>query len=287
MDINSLIKKVKLIEVRSKKKSESRLIGQYHSIFKGQGITFSEARKYQFGDDIRRIDWNKTAHFREPFIKLMEEERELTMMLLVDISSSMNYGSKHQKKRELVAEICASLGFSAVGNNDKVGLILFADKIYKIIPPQKGKKHLLSIISQILSSNDIPSKNNIDKVLEYTINIFKKKSLIFIFSDFNDDFSDKNLRITAKKHQLLGIRISDEKDNEVPEIGFAEFQDIETGEKIYVNTSDTHFRYHLKEMKKQYIKQLQNIFIKSSADFININSEKDYAKELYQYFRKG
>ncbi len=287
MDINSLIKKIKQIEIRSKKKSEAGLMGQYHSIFKGQGMTFSEFRQYQFGDDIRRIDWNKTAHFREPFIKVMEEERELTMMLLVDISSSMNYGSKHQKKRELVAEICASLGFSAVGNNDKVGLILFADKIYKIIPPQKGKKHLLSIISQILSSNDIPSKNNIDKVLEYTINIFKKKSLIFIFSDFNDDFSDKNLRITAKKHQLLGIRISDEKDNEVPEIGFAEFQDIETGEKIYVNTSDTHFRYHLKEMKKQYIKQLQNIFIKSSADFININSEKDYAKELYQYFRKG
>ena len=286
MDINSLIKKVKLIEVRSKKKSESRLIGQYHSIFKGQGITFSEARKYQFGDDIRRIDWNKTAHFREPFMKLMEEERELTMMLLVDISSSMNYGSKHQKKQELVAEICASLGFSAVRNNDKVGLILFADKIYKIIPPQKGKKHVLSIISQILSSNNIPSKTNIDKVLEYTINIFKKKSLIFIFSDFNDDFSDKNLRITAKKHQLLGIRISDEKDNKIPEIGFAEFQDIETGKKIYVNTSNVRFRYQFNEMKKQYIKQIQNLFIKSSANFININSEKDYAKELYQYFRK-
>lgn len=286
MDINSLIKKVKLIEVRSKKKSESRLIGQYHSIFKGQGITFSEARKYQFGDDIRRIDWNKTAHFREPFIKLMEEERELTMILLVDISSSMNYGSKHQKKQELVAEICASLGFSAVRNNDKVGLILFADKIYKIIPPQKGKKHVLSIISQILSSNNIPSKTNIDKVLEYTINIFKKKSLIFIFSDFNDNFLDKNLRITAKKHQLLGIRISDEKDNEIPEIGFAEFQDIETGKKIYVNTSNARFRYQFNEMKKQYIKQIQNLFIKSSANFININSEKDYAKELYQYFRK-
>ena len=286
MDINSLIKKVKLIEVRSKKKSESRLIGQYHSIFKGQGITFSEARKYQFGDDIRRIDWNKTAHFREPFIKLMEEERELTMMLLVDISSSMNYGSKHQKKQELVAEICASLGFSAVGNNDKVGLILFSDKIYKIIPPQKGKKHLLSIISQILSFNNIPSKTNIDKVLEYTINIFKKKSLIFIFSDFNDNFLDKNLRITAKKHQLLGIRISDEKDNKIPEIGFAEFQDIETGKKIYVNTSNVRFRYQFNEMKKQYIKQIQNLFIKSSANFININSEKDYAKELYQYFRK-
>ena len=286
MDINSLIKKVKQIEIRSKKKSESRLIGQYRSVFKGQGITFSEARKYQFGDDIRRIDWNKTAHFREPFVKLMEEERELTMILLVDISSSMNYGSKHQKKQELVAEICASLGFSAVRNNDKVGLILFADKIYKIIPPQKGKKHVLSIISQILSYNDIPSKTNIDRILEYTINIFKKKSLLFIFSDFNDNFLDKNLRITAKKHQLLGIRISDEKDNEIPEIGFAEFQDIETGEKIYVNTSDAHFRYQFNEMKKQYIKQIQNLFIKSSANFININSEKDYAKELYQYFRK-
>ena len=286
MDVNSLIKKVKQIEIRSKKKSESRLIGQYRSVFKGQGITFSEARKYQFGDDIRRIDWNKTAHFREPFIKLMEEERELTMILLVDISSSMNYGSKHQKKRELVSEICASLGFSAVKNSDKVGLILFADKIYKIIPPQKGKKHVLSIISQILSYNDIPSKTNIDRILEYTINIFKKKSLLFIFSDFNDNFLDKNLRITAKKHQLLGIRISDEKDNEIPEIGFAEFQDIETGEKIYVNTSDAHFRYQFNEMKKQYIKQIQNLFIKSSANFININSEKDYAKELYQYFRK-
>ena len=286
MDINNLIKKIKQIEIRSKKKSEAGLMGQYHSIFKGQGMTFSEFRQYQFGDDIRRIDWNKTAHFREPFMKLMEEERELTMMLLVDISSSMNYGSKHQKKRELVAEICASLGFSAVGNNDKVGLILFSDKIYKIIPPQKGKKHLLSIISQILSFNNIPSKTNIDKVLEHTINIFKKKSLIFIFSDFNDDFSDKNLRITAKKHQLLGIRISDEKDNEIPEIGFAEFQDIETGEKIYVNTSDARFRYQFNEMKKQYIKQIQNLFIKSSANFININSEKDYAKELYQYFRK-
>lgn len=286
MDINSLIKKVKQIEIRSKKKSESRLIGQYRSVFKGQGITFSEARKYQFGDDIRRIDWNKTAHFREPFVKLMEEERELTMILLVDISSSMNYGSKHQKKRELVSEICASLGFSAVKNSDKVGLILFADKIYKIIPPQKGKKHVLSIISQILSYNDIPSKTNIDRILEYTINIFKKKSLLFIFSDFNDNFLDKNLRITAKKHQLLGIRISDEKDNEIPEIGFAEFQDIETGEKIYVNTSDAHFRYQFNEMKKQYIKQIQNLFIKSSANFININSEKDYAKELYQYFRK-
>ena len=286
MDINSLIKKVKQIEIRSKKKSESRLIGQYHSVFKGQGITFSEARKYQFGDDIRRIDWNKTAHFREPFIKLMEEERELTMMLLVDISSSMNYGSKHQKKRELVAEICASLGFSAVRNNDKVGLILFADKIHKIIPPQKGKKHVLSIISQILSSNNIPSKTNIDKVLEYTINIFKKKSLIFIFSDFNDDFSDRNLQITAKKHQLLGIRVSDKKDDEIPKIGFAEFQDMETGEKVYVNTSDARFRYQFNEMKKQYIKQIQNLFIKSSANFININSEKDYAKELYQYFRK-
>lgn len=286
MDINSLIKKVKQIEIRSKKKSESRLIGQYRSVFKGQGITFSEARKYQFGDDIRRIDWNKTAHFREPFVKLMEEERELTMILLVDISSSMNYGSKHQKKRELVSEICASLGFSAVKNSDKVGLILFADKIYKIIPPQKGKKHVLSIISQILSYNDIPSKTNIDRILEYTINIFKKKSLLFIFSDFNDNFLDKNLRITAKKHQLLGIRISDEKDNEIPEIGFAEFQDIETGEKIYVNTSDAHFRYQFNGMKKQYIKQIQNLFIKSSANFININSEKDYAKELYQYFRK-
>lgn len=217
-------------------------MGQYHSAFKGQGITFSEVRQYQMGDDIRRIDWNKTAHFQEPFVKMMEEERELTMMLMVDISASMDYGTKTALKREFVAEICASLGFSAVGNNDKVGLILFADKVYKIVPPQKGRKHLLAMISQILSAEYISAETNIDGALEYMMNVFKKKSLLFLFSDFNDDLPSKNLKIASKKHQLLGIRISDEKDNEIPNIGYAEFQDMETGQKIWVNTSSPQFQ---------------------------------------------
>lgn len=285
MNITDIIKKVKQIEIRSKKKSEASLMGQYHSAFKGQGMTFSEVRQYQFGDDIRRIDWNKTAHFQEPFVKLMEEERELTMMLLVDISASMNYGTRHQLKRELVAEICASLGFSAVGNDDKVGLILFADKVYKVVPPQKGKKHILAMISNILSTDYIPTESNINGALEYVMNVFKKKSLLFLFSDFNDEISDNTLQIAAKKHQLLGIRVFDEKDNEIPNIGYAEFQDIETGKRIWVNTSDARFRYQFTEQKKQNLKNTEQLFRKSSAGFINIGAENDYAKELYGYFK--
>ncbi|WP_284464192.1 DUF58 domain-containing protein, partial [Chryseobacterium sp.] len=183
MQIKDIVKKVKQIEIRTRKKTEAALMGQYHSAFKGQGMTFSEVRPYQFGDEIRRIDWNKTARFREPFVKVMEEERELTMMILVDISASMDYGTKVQLKREYVAEIAASLGFSAAGNNDKVGLILFADKVYKVIPPQKGRKHILSIISNILTADYVPAESKIDKAMEYMMGIFKRKSLVFLFSD--------------------------------------------------------------------------------------------------------
>lgn len=180
MEIKDIVKKVKQIEIRTKKKTEASLMGQYHSAFKGQGMTFSEVRPYQFGDDTRRMDWNKTARFREPFVKVMEEERELTMMLLVDISASMDYGTHTQLKREYVAEIAATLGFSAVGNNDKVGLILFADKVYKVIPPQKGRKHILSIISHILTADYIPAKTNIDVAFNYMMSVFKRKSLLFV-----------------------------------------------------------------------------------------------------------
>lgn len=181
MQIKDIVKKVKQIEIRTRKKTEAALMGQYHSAFKGQGMTFSEVRPYQFGDEIRRIDWNKTARFREPFVKVMEEERELTMMILVDISASMDYGTKVQLKREYVAEIAASLGFSAAGNNDKVGLILFADKVYKVIPPQKGRKHILSIISNILTADYVPAESKIDKAMEYMMGIFKENLWFFCF----------------------------------------------------------------------------------------------------------
>ena len=286
MEIKDIIKIVKQIEIRTKKKSEATLMGQYHSAFKGQGMTFSEVRPYQFGDEIRRIDWNKTARFREPFVKVMEEERELTMMLLVDISASMDYGTKTQLKREFVAEIPASLGFSAAGNNDKVGLILFADKVYKVIPPKKGRKHILAIISTILSADYVPAESHIDKALEYMMNIFKKRSMLFMFSDFEDEYDVKMLRVASRKHQLLGMRIFDDKDVQIPDVGYALFQDAETGKQIWANTSSARWRYEFAEKQKQKVKNLEEDFENSSATLMNINTGDDYSKFLYQYFRK-
>ena len=286
MEIKDIIKKVKQIEIRTKRKTESSLMGQYHSAFKGQGMTFSEVRPYQYGDEIRRIDWNKTARFREPFVKVMEEERELTMMLLVDISSSMNYGTKTVLKREFVAEIAASLGFSAAGNNDKVGLILFADKVYKVIPPQKGRKHILAIISTILSADYVSAPSKIDGVLKYMMSVFKKKSLVFMFSDFQDSYDLKMLRVASKKHQILGMRVFDDKDNEIPDIGYSLFRDAETGKQIWVNTSSARFRYEFAEKQKQTVRNVTEDFEKSSATFMNINTGEDYSKFLYQYFKK-
>ncbi|AZI69712.1 DUF58 domain-containing protein [Cloacibacterium normanense] len=286
MQIKDIVKKVKQIEIRTRKRTENTLMGQYHSAFKGQGMAFAEVRPYQFGDDIRRIDWNKTARFKEPYVKVMEEERELTMMILVDISASMNYGTKIQLKRELVAEISASLGFSAAGNNDKVGLILFADKVYKVIPPQKGRKHILAIISTILTADYVQAETNIDAALEYMMHVFKKKSLAFLFSDFADEFDEKLLKIASKKHQLLGLRVFDEKDNEIPDVGYAFFRDIETGKQIWVNTSNQRWRYNYAEAQKQKIRHLREVFEKSSASFVEVKAEEDYTKILYNYFQK-
>lgn len=286
MQIKDIVKKVKQIEIRTRRKTEATLMGQYHSAFKGQGMTFAEVRPYQFGDEIRRIDWNKTARFREPFVKVMEEERELTMMILVDISASMDYGTKTQMKREYVAEIAASLGFSAAGNNDKVGLILFADKVYKVIPPQKGRKHILSMVSQILTADYVPAISKIDKALEYMMGIFKRKSLVFLLSDFEDNYDSKILKVASKKHQLLGMRIYDEKDNEIPDVGYAFLNDAETGKQIWVNTSSARWRYTFAEAQKQKQRNLEEDFANSSAEFMNINTGTDYSRLLYNYFQK-
>lgn len=286
MEIKDIVKKVKQIEIRTRKKTEASLMGQYHSAFKGQGMTFSEVRPYQFGDEIRRIDWNKTARFREPFVKVMEEERELTMMLVVDISASMNYGTHVQLKREFVAEVAASLGFSAAGNNDKVGLILYAHKVYKVIPPQKGRKHILSIISQILTADYVPAVSRIDEALGYMMSIFKRKSLVFVLSDFEDPYDVKMLRVASKKHQLLGMRVFDDKDNEIPNVGYAFFEDAETGKQIWVNTSNARWRYTFAEAQKQKIKKLEDDFSNSSASFMNLKAGDDYSKLLYNYFQK-
>jgi uncharacterized protein (DUF58 family) len=208
------------------------------------------------------------------------------MMILVDISASMNYGTRNELKKDFVAEIAASLGFSAAGNNDKVGLILFADKVYKVIPPKKGKKHILAILSSILTAEYVPAVSKIDVALEYLMNIFKKKALVFLLSDFEDEYSEKIVKIAAKKNQLLGLRIFDEKDEEIPDVGFAHFIDSETGKKIWANTSNARWRYDFAETQKQKIKNIKENFENSSAHFLNINTSQDYSKILYQYFKR-
>lgn len=285
MEVKDIVKKVKQIEIRSRKKMDASLMGQYHSAFKGQGMTFSEVRTYQFGDEIRRIDWNKTARFQEPFVKVMEEERELTMILMVDISASMNYGTKHQLKKEFVAEICASLGFSAVNNNDKVGLVLYADKVYKVVPPRKGRKHLLSMISNILSAEEVAGKSNLDLAFQTMMTAFKKKAMVFLFSDFQDDYDAKLLKVSSAKHQVLGMRIYDEKDEEIPNIGYTLFSDSETGKQVWVNTSNKRWRYDFTEAQRQKIKTVKADFEHASAHFLNLNTGEDYIKKLHQYFQ--
>ena len=286
MELKDIIKKIKQIEIRSRRRLGVNLLGQYESKFKGQGMTFSEVRAYQFGDEIRRIDWNKTARFQEPFVKIMEEERELSVMLLVDISASMDYGTRTALKKDFVAEICVSIGLSAVANNDRVGLILFADKIYKVVPPQKGRKHILSILSHILSADFVPTEIDFDGALEYLMNIFKKKSSIVIFSDFDCSYNEKNIKMTSKKYELLGIQITDEKDEEIPNIGYTLFVNAETGEEVWLNTSNARKRYEFKEYHRQKMRQLKQDFENVSANFLHLKIGDDYTREIQQIFRK-
>lgn len=286
MELKDIIKKIKQIEIRSRRRLGVNLLGQYESKFKGQGMTFAEVRGYQFGDEIRRIDWNKTARFQEPFVKIMEEERELSVMLLVDISASMDYGTRTALKKDFVAEICASIGLSAVANNDRVGLILFADKIYKVVPPQKGRKHILSILSHILSADFVPTEIDFDGALEYLMNVFKKKSYVVIFSDFDCSYNEKNIKIASKKYELLGIQITDEKDEEIPNIGYTLFVNAETGEEVWLNTSNARKRYEFKEYHRQKMRQLKQDFENVSANFLHLKIGDDYTREIQQIFRK-
>lgn len=286
MELKDIIKKIKQIEIRSRRRLGVNLLGQYESKFKGQAMTFAEVRAYQFGDEIRRIDWNKTARFQEPFVKIMEEERELSVMLLVDISASMDYGTRTALKKDFVAEICASIGLSAVANNDRVGLILFADKIYKVVPPQKGRKHILSILSHILSADFVPTEIDFDGALEYLMNVFKKKSYVVIFSDFDCSYNEKNIKMASKKYELLGIQITDEKDEEIPNIGYTLFVNAETGEEVWLNTSNARKRYEFKEYHRQKMRQLKQDFENVSANFLHLKIGDDYTREIQQIFRK-
>lgn len=287
MDTKEIIKKVKRIELKSRRKANNLFMGEYHSSFKGRGMIFSEIRPYQYGDDVRNIDWNKTAHFNEPFVKVFEEERELTMILMVDISASENFGTRKQLKSETVAEICATLAFSAITYNDKVGLILFSEEVELFIPPKKGKKHVLRIIRELVNFEPKNKATNFEKALEFLMNSFKRKANVFVLSDFMESGNyERNLKIASKKHDITGIRIYDEKETFFPNIGLVTIQDNETGEKRLINTSSPAVRKNYEEYYALAKLNFEKNFNLSGAGNLNIRTDEDYIKPLLNYFKK-
>jgi len=285
METKELLKQVRQIEIKTKGLVNHVFSGEYHSIFKGRGMEFSEVREYQVGDDIRSIDWNVTARFGHPYIKVFEEERELTVMLIIDLSGSLNFGTVNKTKQQIAAELSAILAFSALKNNDKVGLILFTDKIEKFVPPRKGRKHVLRIIREVLSFEAEGKETNIDLALQFFNNSIKKRSIAFLLSDFIDDGYEKILRIVSKKHDLIGLVLSDRREKELPRIGLIKITDSETGKERWLDTSNRKVYELIKKINKEKDLQRKNIFLSSRLDNIEIETDKDYVKPLVQFFK--
>ncbi len=280
-----IIKQVRQIEIRTKGLVNQVFSGEYHSVFKGRGMEFSEVREYQFGDDIRNIDWNVTARFGHPFIKIFEEERELTVILMADLSGSLIFGSIDKTKQQIAAELSAILAFSALKNNDKVGLILFTDKIEKFVPPRKGRKHVLRIIREVLSFEPEGKTTNIKAALEYMNNAIKKRSIVFLLSDFMDSGYEKILRIVGKRHDLIGIVLNDIREEEIPSMGLVKFTDAETGSERWIDTSDKKMRFLFKQFREKNIAERKSLFLSSRLDSIEITTGENYIKPLVQFFR--
>lgn len=286
METKELIKKVRKIEIKTKHLSNQIFSGEYHSAFKGRGMAFSEVREYAIGDEIRTIDWNVTARFNEPFVKVFEEERQLTVMLIVDISGSGMFGTKNQLKRETITELCAVLAFSAVSNNDQIGLILFSDKIEKFIPPKKGKSHILRIIRELINFEPTGVATDITLALKYFTQVVKKKSIAFVLSDFIDhDFSDA-LKIASRKHDVVALNVKDKAEEELPNIGIARFKDLETGKSKWVNTSSRKVRENYLLESQKRTARLKQIFRKSKTDYTEIFTDEGYIKPLMNLFKK-
>lgn len=286
MDTQKLLKKVRRIEIKTRRLSNHIFSGEYHSSFKGRGMAFSEVRRYEVGDDIRAIDWNVSAKLHEPYIKVFEEERELTLMLLVDVSGSENFGSRNQLKREMITEICATLAFSAIQNNDKVGVLFFSDKVEKFIPPAKGKSHTLRIIRELIEFKPQSTKTNISEALRFFSAFQKRRAIVFVLSDFMDNRYRDSLKIASRKHDLTGIRIYDPREEELPKLGLLPLKDPESGKIHWVNTSSFKLRAKLRKRFNDSKAYYLESFLRSGSGELSIRIDQSYAAALLGYFKK-
>ncbi len=283
---SELLKKVRKIEIKTRGLTRQIFAGEYHSAFKGRGVTFSEVREYQYGDDTRDIDWNVTARFNNPYVKTYEEERELTVMLLVDVSGSRNFGSVAALKKNIITEVAAVLSFSAIFNNDKIGVMFFSDRVEKYIPPKKGRKHILHIIRELIEFKPESPGTDLNEPLKYLTNIIKKKCTAFVISDFICPEFESSLRIAAKKHDLAALKVYDNRERELKDIGLVKFRDPESGKTVWVDTG-------IKKLREDYTKtwdereeKLQTMFSRYGVDFAKLNTAEDYVKPLILLFKK-
>ena len=285
MDTKEILKKVRSIEIKTKGLSNHIFAGEYNTAFKGRGMTFSEVREYEIGDDLRTIDWNVTARYNSPFVKVFEEEREITLMLMVDVSSSSSFGTNKRFKRELVSEISAVLAFSAIKNNDKVGVIFFSDKIEKFISPSKGKKHILRIIKEILTFQSTSKKTNIKKALEYFNRVTKKRSICFLLSDFFDSDFFEPIKLSAKRHDLVAVNTLDSRELEIPNVGLLSLQDSEEDNEILIDSTDRKFRRNFKNKQLSRLETLKKELSLCGADYIQLLTQEDIISPLINFFK--
>ena len=287
METSEIIKKVRKIEIKARGLSSNIFAGQYHSAFKGRGMAFSEVREYQFGDDVRDIDWNVTARFHRPYVKVFEEERELTVMLLIDVSGSLDFGTQKQMKRDMVTEIAATIAFSAIQNNDKIGVVFFSDKIEKYIPPKKGRKHILYIIREMLDFHPESKKTDVKQAVEFLSSVQKRRTTSFILSDFyvRNDFM-QSLQIANRKHDVVAIQVYDQRAKELPDVGLMKVVDAETGFEQYVDTSSKRLRDSYRKYWMDRQSQLQETFNKSNVDNVSISTNEDFVKSLLMLFKQ-
>lgn len=279
-----ILRKVRELEIKSKKLTHNLFTGEYHSAFKGRGMSFREVREYTPGDDIRFIDWNVSARLGHPFSKLFEEERELTVMLLVDVSASSLFGTVHERKKDLITEICAVLSFSAVNNNDKVGVIFFSDKIEKYIPPKRGREHVLYIVRELLTSEPVRKGTKISEALRFFTNSTRQKSIAFILSDFLDEKYEDALKVAGKKHDVIGIKIYDRMDMQLPEVGLIGVEDAETGMTQWVDTNDYLVRTNYQQTFFSMTERCKTVFLKAGCEMLHLRTDEDYVKILRKFF---